>query len=85
MGVGRSCSRDRDYSSEFGKRARRDAINTEAVAGIGDDAFIQGCASINVLLGEMVVIMSVQHLTSCDETTEVLRNLGREAVDQLRP
>lgn len=71
--------------SEFRKRARRDAINTEATAGIGDDAFIHGCASINVLLGEVVVGMSVQHLTSCDETAEVLRNLGQEAVGQLRP
>ena len=69
--------------SEFEGRARRDAINTEAAAGIGDAAFIYGCASINVLVGEVVVSMSVQHLTTCEETGEVLRNLGREAADQL--
>jgi hypothetical protein len=50
----------------------RDSINTEPVEGIGDGAFIHACASITTLVDEVLVSVSVQHLTTCDDLpTEV--------------
>jgi hypothetical protein len=59
----------------------RDSINTEPVEGIGDGAFIHACASITTLVDEVLVSVSVQHLTTCDETGDALKALGRAVED----
>ena len=61
----------------FDKAMRRDSINTDPVQGIGEGAFIHGCASITVYAEQVLVSASVQHLTTCEETSVVLKGLGK--------
>ena len=67
----------------FNEKMTRDPPNTQKVDGIGDGAFIHGCSGITVLVEETQVSMGVQHLTTCEETADVLRALANEAVEQL--
>ena len=75
-----------DVSTDaFEKKMRRDRINTQPVEGIGEGAFIHACASISVLVSNVSVDTSIQHLTTCDETGAVLRKLGTTVVSALQP
>lgn len=69
---------------EFAKEVRRDRPNTEPVDNIGDSAFIHGCSSITMYASDVAVTASVQHLTTCEETSVVLQSLGRAIVESLR-
>ena len=62
---------------QFDKAMRRDPINTEPVKDIGQGAFIHACASITVYAEQVLISASVQHLTNCEETSVVLRGLGK--------
>jgi hypothetical protein len=68
---------------EFDERVRRDPPNTEPVGGIGDGAFIHGCSGIFVYTGQVLVSAGVQHLTTCEETSIVLKSLARTIVNTL--
>ena len=73
-----SVSLETDVSPEgFEKEMRRDPRNTERVEDIGDGAFIHACAGIIVNTSDVMVTASIQHLTTCEETSVVLTNLGR--------
>jgi hypothetical protein len=69
---------------QFNKELRRDSINTEPVEGIGEGAFIHACASITVYSKQVLVSASVQHLTTCEETSVVLKGLGNTIVAALQ-
>lgn len=68
---------------DFQDLMKRDPRNSDTVEGIGEGAFIHGCSGINVHVDDLVVSLGVQHLTTCEETAEVLQALGTEAVEQL--
>ncbi|MBW3594568.1 MAG: DUF3558 domain-containing protein [Actinobacteria bacterium] len=76
---------DKISSEDFDDEMRRDPINTEPVDDIGDGAFIHGCSSITVYAANVVATASVQHLTTCEETSVVLQALGRALAETLRP
>ena len=79
-----SISLETDFSTEeWAKEVKQDPVNTEPVAGIGDGTLIHACASIAVFEADALVWASVQHLTTCDETSVVLKALGRTIVDTL--
>ena len=68
---------------EFDKRMERDPANTEILDGPADAAFVHACASVELLEEDVFVSISVQHLTTCEETQAVLRALATEAVASL--
>ena len=74
---------DEVTAEAFNEKMTRDPPNTQKVDGIGDGAFIHGCSGIAVLVEDTQVSLGVQHLTTCEETAEVLRALANEAVEQL--
>lgn len=74
---------DEVTAEAFNQEMDRDPRNTEKVEGIGDGAFIHGCAGITLLVEDTQVSLGVQHLTTCDETGAVLRAVASEAVEQL--
>jgi len=69
---------------QFTEKMNRDSINTEPVGGIGNGAFIHGCASITTLVGDVMVSVSIQHLTTCEETNDVLKALGGAVEEALK-
>jgi hypothetical protein len=68
---------------QFDKEMRRDSINTEPVEDIGEGAFIHGCASITVYAEQVLVSASLQHPTTCEATSVVLKDLGSSIVSAL--
>ena len=74
---------DEVTAEAFNEEMTRDPPNTQKVDGIGDGAFIHGCSGITVLVEDTQVSLGVQHLTTCEETGDVLRSLAKEAVEQL--
>ena len=68
---------------DFERRMKRDPINTEPVDGVGEMAYIHGCSSLQLLAEETYVSMALQHLTTCEDSEEVLRAIAAEAIAEL--
>lgn len=68
---------------EFETRVNRDPANAEVLDGVGDGAYIHACVSLEMLVKETVVSISVQHFTTCEKTEVVLRALAGEALSEL--
>jgi hypothetical protein len=69
---------------EFEKRMRRDPVNTKILDGVADMAFIHGCSSVDLLVGDVSASLGVQHLTTCEKTEIVLLALAKEAIAELQ-
>ena len=71
-------------AAEFYRERQRDPVNTDAIEGVGDDAFASGLAVLNVLAEGQYVAFATQHGAGWDGI-EDLKRLAHAALDPRDP